>query len=56
MTGIQPHDPAVARATAAEAWIWGYPALENYRTMRAQAVDAEDPCYIGGFGCFRHHP
>ncbi|MCF2530833.1 DUF1254 domain-containing protein [Yinghuangia soli] len=54
MTGTQPLDPAIARAVAAEAWIWGYPLLENYRTLRAQAVDADDPRYVGGFGRFRH--
>lgn len=26
-------DSDTARAIATEAWIWGYPLLENYRTM-----------------------
>ena len=43
------------RATAAEAWLLGHPILENYRTLHAQAVDAADPRYVGGFGCFRHY-
>ncbi|MFB7365857.1 DUF1254 domain-containing protein [Streptomyces hydrogenans] len=43
-----------ARRTAAEAWIWGYPLLENYRTMYAQAVAPDDPGSVG-FGRFRHH-
>ncbi|MFI9210565.1 DUF1254 domain-containing protein [Streptomyces sp. NPDC053253] len=47
--------PEEARRTAAEAWIWGYPLLENYRTMYPQAIDADDPRYVGGFGCFRHY-
>ncbi|MFF1792714.1 DUF1254 domain-containing protein, partial [Kitasatospora sp. NPDC058263] len=48
-------DPATVRATAAEAWIWGFPLLENYRTLYPQAVDDADPRHIGGFGVFRHH-
>ncbi|MFE2559853.1 DUF1254 domain-containing protein [Streptomyces sp. NPDC059352] len=47
--------PEEARRTAADAWIWGYPLLENYRTMYPQAIDADDPRYVGGFGCFRHY-
>ncbi|MFE1320910.1 DUF1254 domain-containing protein [Kitasatospora phosalacinea] len=43
------------RRTAAEAWIFGHPVLENYRTLYAQAVDATDPRYVGGFGRFRHY-
>ncbi|MFI8509498.1 DUF1254 domain-containing protein [Streptomyces sp. NPDC085460] len=43
-----------ARRTAAEAWIWGHPLLENYRTLHAQAIDPEAPA-AGGFGRFRHH-
>ncbi|MGW4892432.1 DUF1254 domain-containing protein [Kitasatospora sp. NPDC004240] len=49
-------DPSTIRATAAEAWIWGYPILENYRTLYPQAVDDADPRYVGGFGVFRHYP
>ncbi|MFJ2777454.1 DUF1254 domain-containing protein [Kitasatospora sp. NPDC087315] len=49
-------DPATIRATAAEAWIRGYPILRNYRTLYAQAVDDADPGYVGGFGVFRHYP
>ncbi|WP_327678258.1 DUF1254 domain-containing protein [Kitasatospora sp. NBC_00458] len=48
-------DPATIRATAAEAWVRGYPILQNYRTMYVQAVDDADPRYVGGFGVFRHH-
>ncbi|MFG3054331.1 DUF1254 domain-containing protein [Kitasatospora sp. NPDC048239] len=49
-------DPATVRATAAEAWIWGYPLLENYRTLYPQAVDDADPRHVGGFGVFQHYP
>ncbi|MFE5393587.1 DUF1254 domain-containing protein [Streptomyces sp. NPDC056568] len=48
--------PDAARATAAEGWIWGFALLENYRTLYAQAIDADDPRYVGGFGRFRHYP
>ncbi|MDH6124468.1 DUF1254 domain-containing protein [Kitasatospora sp. GP82] len=47
-------DPATIRETAAEAWIWGYALLENYRTMYPQAIDDADPRFVGGFGVFRH--
>ncbi|MFD8083817.1 DUF1254 domain-containing protein [Kitasatospora sp. NPDC059722] len=49
-------DPTTVRATAAEAWLRGYPILRNYRTLYAQALDDADPAYVGGFGVFRHHP
>ncbi|MEV6212400.1 DUF1254 domain-containing protein [Kitasatospora sp. NPDC051914] len=49
-------DADTVRGTAAEAWIWGLPLLENYRTLYAQAVDDADPRYTGGFGVFRHYP
>ncbi|MGW0938501.1 DUF1254 domain-containing protein [Streptomyces sp. NPDC002666] len=44
-----------ARKAAAEGWIWGFALLENYRTMYPQAIDPEDPRYVGGFGRFRHY-
>ncbi|MDV5147221.1 DUF1254 domain-containing protein [Streptomyces sp. SBC-4] len=47
--------PEEARRTAADAWIRGYPLLENYRTMYPQAIDSDDPRYVGGFGRFRHY-
>jgi hypothetical protein len=57
MSATGPTDPTSdhARQTAAEAWVYGHPMLENYRTMYAQAVDAADPRYVGGFGTFRHY-
>ncbi|MCP3819405.1 DUF1254 domain-containing protein [Streptomyces sp. A3M-1-3] len=48
-------DLDVARRTAAEGWIWGYPLLENYRTMYPQAIDPADARSTGGFGRFRHY-
>ena len=48
-------DAATARTTAAEGWIYGYALLENYRTMYPQAVDSDDPRFVGGFGTFRHY-
>ncbi|MFC9393692.1 hypothetical protein ACFTWS_11065 [Streptomyces sp. NPDC057027] len=50
-----PITPEEARRTAADAWIWGRPLLDNYRTMYAQAIDSDDPRYVGGFGRFRHY-
>ncbi|MFB6888669.1 DUF1254 domain-containing protein [Kitasatospora sp. NPDC056327] len=49
-------DPGTVRATAAEAWVRGYPILQNYRTLYTQALDEADPRHIGGFGVFRHYP
>ena len=48
-------EPGRVREIAAEGWVYGYPLLENYRTMYAQAIDASDPRYTGGFGHFRHY-
>ncbi|WP_034091730.1 hypothetical protein [Streptacidiphilus albus] len=48
-------DAATSRSTAAQGWIYGYALLENYRTMYPQAVDSDDPRYVGGFGAFRHY-
>ncbi|WP_033820408.1 DUF1214 domain-containing protein [Kitasatospora sp. MBT63] len=47
-------DPDTVRRTAAEAWIWGFPLIENYRTLYPRAVDDADPRYVGGFGVFGH--
>lgn len=43
------------RSAAAEAFTFGYAMVENYRTLHAQAVDAADPRYVGGFGVYRHY-
>ena len=43
------------RAIAAEAYRFGYAFVENYRTLYAQALDADDPRYTGGFGHYRHY-
>ncbi|GAA2664520.1 DUF1254 domain-containing protein [Nonomuraea recticatena] len=48
-------DRAEARRIAAEGWIYGFPMLMNYRTMYKQAIDVDDPRYVGGFGRFRHY-
>ncbi|MGW3309529.1 DUF1254 domain-containing protein [Streptomyces sp. NPDC001073] len=47
--------PDEARRTAAEGWIRGFALLENCRTLYPQAVDADDPPYVRGFGRFRHY-
>jgi hypothetical protein len=55
----------VVRRTAAEAWLYGYPMLLNYRTVYHHIVEGgpagldgpagpADPGYVGGFGRFRH--
>lgn len=35
--------------------MFGYAMVENYRTLYAQAVDASDPRFVGGFGKYRHY-
>jgi hypothetical protein len=37
--------PAEARALAKEAYLWGFPMVESYKTFYAQAVDANGPNY-----------
>jgi hypothetical protein len=47
--------PPETRAIAADAYVYGYAMLYNYRTMFQQAVDPSFPGYVGGFGRFRHY-
>ncbi|WP_237534456.1 DUF1254 domain-containing protein [Streptomyces sp. SID3343] len=49
-------NPVTVRETAAQGWVYGHPMPENYRTLYAQAVDADDHRYVGGFGTFRPYP
>ncbi len=48
-------DTAELRSIARDAYTFGYPMIENYRTLYEQAVDSSDPRYTGGFGTFRHY-
>src|SRR4051794_19427926 len=41
-------ETADLRSVAREAYTFGYPMVENYRTLYAQAVDSSDPRYTGG--------
>lgn len=43
------------RDITAEAYVYAYAMLENYKTMYQQAVDASFPGYVGGFNRFRHY-
>ena len=47
--------PVETKSVAADAYIYGYALLYNYKTMFQQAVDPSFPGYIGGFGRFRHY-
>jgi len=38
-----------ARALAREAWIYGYPVVESYKTLYAQAVDRDGPNFKAPF-------
>lgn len=43
-------------AVTAEAFVYAYPMLFNYKTLHEQAVDEASPMFVGGFGTFRHYP
>ena len=47
--------PPDARAIAKQAYLYGFAMLENYQTWYKQAVDADAPEYVGGFGKYRHY-
>ncbi len=40
---------------AEDAYVFGYPMLENYRTLFTQALAPEFSGYVGGFGRYRHY-
>lgn len=42
-------DPYEVRALAADAYLWGYPLLDNYRVQHAFCIDTESPEYKGPF-------
>ena len=44
-----PVDPAAVRATAKEAYIYGFPMVDSYRIMHAYSVDTASPEYKGGW-------
>jgi hypothetical protein len=52
-------DPAISademRSIVAEAYIYAYPMIDNYRTMVKQAIDREAPEYIGGFNVIKNY-
>jgi len=47
--------PAEAKAIAADAYLYAYPLLYNYKTLFQQAVDPSFPGYVGGFNRYRHY-
>lgn len=42
------------RALAEQAYIYGYPMLENYKTMYIQAIDEENPSFQAPLNVFYH--
>lgn len=50
-----PAAPDEARTIAAEAYVYAYAPLFNYKTLFQQTQDSAFPGYIGGFGKFRHY-
>lgn len=51
----QPASPSEAKEIAADAYLYAYPMLYNYKTMFQQAVDPSFPGFVGGFNRFRHY-
>jgi hypothetical protein len=47
--------PAEAKAIAADAYLYAYPMLYNYRTLFQQTADPSFPGYIGAFNRFRNY-
>jgi hypothetical protein len=50
----RPATTAEARQIAADAFIYAYPMLINYKSLYTQALDPLSKSYTGGFGRFRH--
>ena len=46
---------AEAKAIAADAYLYAYPMLYNYKTLFQQTADPSFPGYIGGFNRYRHY-
>ena len=51
----RPVPPSEAKKIAAEAYLYAYAILYNYKTLFQQAFDPSFPGYIGGFNRFRHY-
>lgn len=47
--------PAEAKVIAADAYLYAYPMLYNYKTLFQQALDPSFAGFIGGFNRFRHY-
>ena len=47
--------PSEAKAIAADAYLYAYPMLYNYKTLFQQTADPSFPGYIGGFNRYRHY-
>ena len=46
--------PADAQGIAKDAYVYSYAMMENYQTLRTQAVDKNSAGYVGGFNVYRH--
>ena len=51
----QAPSPAEAKAIAADAYLYAYPMLYNYKTLFQQTADPSFPGYVGGFNRYRHY-
>ena len=47
--------PSEAKAIAADAYLYAYGMLYNYKTLFQQTADPSFPGYIGGFNRYRHY-
>jgi hypothetical protein len=51
----QPLPLSEVKTTAADAYLYAYAMLYNYKTLFQQAVDPSFPGYVGGFNRYRHY-
>ena len=47
--------PAETKAITAEAYLYAYAPIYNYKTLFQQALDPSFPGYVGGFNRYRHY-
>jgi hypothetical protein len=51
----QPLSTPEAKAISADAYLYAYAMLYNYKTLFQQTMDPSFPGYVGGFNRYRHY-
>ena len=49
MTGAEPLTPEEVRATAKDAYVYGFPVVDSYRILYSYFVDRDSPEYKAGW-------